>query len=107
MADPIFEKPELVAVYDYFDGKRDDLIFYLQLAKELNATHVIDVGCGTGCLSTLLIENGFEVTAVDPAKASLEAASKKPFSTRACPQLSQMVAAARWIAPRKFRAVLS
>ena len=27
--------------------------------------------------------------------------------TRACPQLSQMVAAAKWIAARKFRAVLS
>ena len=28
-------------------------------------------------------------------------------SSRACPQLSQMVAAARWIAARKFLAVLS
>jgi len=28
-------------------------------------------------------------------------------STRACPQLSQMAAAARWTAPRKLRAVLS
>ena len=30
-----------------------------------------------------------------------------PVATRACPQLSQMIAAARWIAARKFRAVLS
>lgn len=29
------------------------------------------------------------------------------FGTRACPQLSQMVAAARWMAARKFLAVLS
>ncbi|MGH6801595.1 MAG: hypothetical protein ACRECZ_09315, partial [Methylocella sp.] len=29
------------------------------------------------------------------------------FVTRACPQLSQMIAAARWIAARKFLAVLS
>jgi hypothetical protein len=27
--------------------------------------------------------------------------------TRACPQLSQMIAAARWIAAKKFLAVLS
>ena len=27
--------------------------------------------------------------------------------SRACPQLSQMIAAAKWIAARKFRAVLS
>ena len=35
------------------------------------------------------------------------ACSLKPSATRACPQLSQMIAAARWIAARKFLAVLS
>jgi hypothetical protein len=33
--------------------------------------------------------------------------AKKAWLARVCPQLSQMIAAARWIAARKFLAVLS
>jgi hypothetical protein len=36
-----------------------------------------------------------------------EFGSGDPGGSRACPQLSQMTAAARWIAARKFLAVLS
>jgi SAM-dependent methyltransferase len=82
MADAIFENPALVDIYDEFDGQRDDLIFYLDLAKSLSATQVIDVGCGTGCLATLLIKNGFDVIGLDPAQASLEVASRKPYSEK-------------------------
>lgn len=78
MSDQIFSNPRLASIYDTFDGQRDDLLHYLELAKELNAKSVLDIGCGTGCLASLLCENGFEVTGLDPAEASLEIARKKP-----------------------------
>lgn len=77
MPDAIFAHPRLAAVYDAFDGPRDDLAVYLDLADELAAKHVLDVGCGTGCLAILLAEHGRSVVGVDPAVASLEVAKSK------------------------------
>jgi SAM-dependent methyltransferase len=75
--DAIFAHPRLAAVYDAFDGGRDDLDFYLDLADELAAQLVLDVGCGTGCLAVRLATGGRSVVAVDPAEASLEIAKSK------------------------------
>lgn len=77
MPDAIFAHPRLAAVYDAFDGPRDDLAVYPDLADELAAKHVLDVGCGTGCLAILLAEHGRSVVGVDPAVASLEVAKSK------------------------------
>ncbi len=74
MPDLIFSDPRLAAVYDAFDGPRDDLEPYLGIADELGARSVLDVGCGTGCLGVLLAESGRTVVGVDPALASLELA---------------------------------
>ena len=41
------------------------------------------------------------------ASADIGVATAKPTVARACPQLSQITAAARWMAPRKFTASLS
>ena len=54
MADQIFENPRLVAIYDYFDGSRADLLAYIHLSQELNAIKVVDVGCGTGSFACLI-----------------------------------------------------
>lgn len=70
--DPIFGDPRLVAIYDAFDGERNDLLPYLELASELNASDVIDLGCGTGIFARMLSAKGLHVTAVDPAQASIE-----------------------------------
>jgi SAM-dependent methyltransferase len=78
--DAIFAHPRLAAVYDAFDGRRDDLDFYLGLADELPAGVVLDVGCGTGNLAILLAASGRAVVAVDPAEASLEIAKSKDGS---------------------------
>lgn len=78
MPDQIFEDPRLVAIYDAFDGHRTDLLHYLAIAKELSANSVLDVGSGTGCLAYLLSEQGFTVTGLEPARASLEFARSKP-----------------------------
>lgn len=77
MPDAIFAHPRLAAVYDAFDGHRDDLDLYLSLAGELSASVVLDVGCGTGSLAVLLAAGGRTVVAVDPAEASLEVAKLK------------------------------
>ncbi|AWS46158.1 bifunctional 2-polyprenyl-6-hydroxyphenol methylase/3-demethylubiquinol 3-O-methyltransferase UbiG [Streptosporangium sp. 'caverna'] len=77
MPDAIFAHPRLAAVYDAFDGDRDDLTAYLRIADELGADRVLDVGCGTGCLALLLAESGRTVVGVDPAEASLEIATSK------------------------------
>lgn len=82
MADPIFSNPRLASIYDCFDGERSDLIHYLKLAKELGAKSVLDIGCGTGCLATLLSEHGLNVTGLDPAVASLKIAKTKPFADK-------------------------
>ncbi|WP_169980653.1 class I SAM-dependent methyltransferase [Microbispora sp. H10836] len=77
MPDAIFAHPRLAAVYDAFDGDRDDLSAYLGLADELGAERVLDVGCGTGCLAVLLAGGGRTVMGVDPAEASLRIARSK------------------------------
>jgi SAM-dependent methyltransferase len=74
----MFSHPRLAAVYDVFDGGRDDLDAYLGIAGELDAHHVVDVGCGTGSLGLRLARSGRVVTAVDPAQASLDVARAKP-----------------------------
>ena len=75
--DAIFADPRLAAVYDAFDGDREDLAAYLAIADELGASRVVDVGCGTGSLALLLAAGGREVIGVDPAEASLDVARSK------------------------------
>ncbi|GAB3139732.1 class I SAM-dependent methyltransferase [Microbispora hainanensis] len=82
MPDPIFAHPRLAAVYDAFDGDRDDLDVYLSIAGELGADRVLDVGCGTGSLAVLLADSGRTVMGVDPAEASLRIARAKDRTGR-------------------------
>lgn len=82
MADLIFEDPRLVSIYDSFDGKRVDLDHYLTLAGQLKAKSVLDLGSGTGCFACMLVEQGYDVICVEPAKASLEFAQTKPLARK-------------------------
>jgi SAM-dependent methyltransferase len=82
MPDALFTHPRLAAVYDAFDGERDDLSAYADLADELGASRILDVGCGTGSLALLLAGTGRTVTGVDPAEASLAVARTKPGAER-------------------------
>jgi SAM-dependent methyltransferase len=78
MADALFEHPRLAPAYDPLDPDRADLDAYAALAEELGARSVLDIGCGTGTFACLLARRGIQVTAVDPAAASLAVARSKP-----------------------------
>lgn len=78
MPDPLFADPRLAGLYDAFDGERDDLPHYVALAQELRARDVLDIGCGTGSFAVLAAAEGFRLTGVDPAEASLDVARAKP-----------------------------
>jgi SAM-dependent methyltransferase len=77
VADAIFEDPRLAHVYDPLDPDRSDLDVYVGLVDELGARSVLDIGCGTGTFACLLAQRGHDVTAVDPARASLDVARSK------------------------------
>ena len=78
MPDKIFSNPRLAAIYDHFDGSRTALLHYLSIAKELGSKSIVDIGCGTGSFACKLAAEGYSVTAVDPADASLNIARSKP-----------------------------
>jgi SAM-dependent methyltransferase len=80
--DEIFANPKLAQIYDAFDGVRNDLDHYVAMVDEFAAKSVLDVGCGTGTLATILAANGVEVTGVDPAEASIAIARTKPGAER-------------------------
>ena len=82
MADEVFEHPRLASVYDAVDSDRSDLGPYLALVEEVAPRRVLDVGCGTGTFALLLAARGLDVTAVDPAAASLAVARAKPGAER-------------------------
>ena len=78
MPDPIFADERLAALYDVVDDDRSDLEVYAAIVDELEASTVLDVGCGTGTLACMLARRGIEVTGIDPAAASLDVARAKP-----------------------------
>ena len=82
MADAIFEHPRLARIYDDVDGDRRDLDAYVAIVDALRARSVLDVGCGTGTFACLLAGRGVDVTAVDPASASVGVARRKPHAAR-------------------------
>jgi SAM-dependent methyltransferase len=73
-----FENPRLVEVHDAENvwGWDDDL--FMALLAERDAPRVLDFGCGTGRLAIAMAAAGHEVTAVEPGRAALEAARRKP-----------------------------
>lgn len=73
-----FTDPRLVAVYDLWDPVRTDTPFYVDLATELAASSVVDVGCGTGYLACELARHGHRVTGVDPSRPMLDVARRRP-----------------------------
>src|SRR5699024_6287849 len=74
---PWTEYPEFVRLYDVENAGMWDFDFYRELAVELGAAQVADIGCGTGVLAVELARRGMGVTGVDPAAAMIEAARSR------------------------------
>lgn len=79
-----FDDPRLVAVYDsvnaYAPGTQPD--FCLQLAAELGARAIVDLGCGTGLVTCALARAGYQLTGVDPAMGMLAIARTRAGGER-------------------------
>jgi SAM-dependent methyltransferase len=74
--------PRLVALYDRDNPRGVDTDFYLQLATDLNACTILDLGCGTGLLTRELATADRRVIGVDPAAAMLAYARNQPGAER-------------------------
>lgn len=67
--------------YEALNPADDDYRYYVGLARRLNARTVVDLGCGTGVLATLLVADGREVVGVDPDAEMLRVARSRPGGT--------------------------
>jgi SAM-dependent methyltransferase len=74
-----FTDPQLVAAYDtlnpYSPGTQPD--FYLDLAREVGATTVVEIGCGTGLIAVECARAGFDTIGVDPSGQMLGIARRR------------------------------
>ncbi|ACC71305.1 class I SAM-dependent methyltransferase [Paraburkholderia phymatum] len=77
MTDSQYSDPRLVALYDALNPFAADTRFYLDLAASTSASHVVDIGCGTGLLACELAQRGHTVTGVDPSHAMLDVARQR------------------------------
>ena len=77
-----YTDPRLVALYDTVCAGREDTEFYLELATEMSASTIIDVGCGTGLLACELADRDHSVIGVDPSGAMLGVARNRSGGDR-------------------------
>lgn len=76
------DDPELdarhAATYDADNGWRADDAFFMRVADRKPGSTIVDLGCGTGRLTTALALAGHTVMGVDPNPAFLNIARSKP-----------------------------
>jgi SAM-dependent methyltransferase len=75
--DQHYEALELAELYDADSPWSVDRDYYLALAGE-QPVSILDLGCGTGLLCDAFAMRGHFVTGVDPARAMLDVARRKP-----------------------------
>lgn len=75
-----FSDPKLVAIYDTVNPIAADTEFYCtDLATQLSAVSIIDLGAGTGLLTCELAKRGHHMTGVEPSDAMLAIARTRPY----------------------------
>ena len=77
-----YTDPRLVDLYDSDNPRGADTDFYVQLAADLDAHTILDLGCGTGLLTRELAVDDRHVIGVDPAAAMLAYARRQPDAER-------------------------
>ena len=77
-----YTDPRLVDLYDIENPHGPDFDFFLQLAINLNARRILDLGCGTGLFTRQLATDGRQVIGVDPSPAMLAYARRQPAAER-------------------------
>jgi SAM-dependent methyltransferase len=77
-----YVEPRLVDLYDLASTSSDDVYFYIQLALDIKARVIVDLGCGTGLITRALAIEGRQVIGVDPAPAMLAYARRQPGADR-------------------------
>ena len=79
-----FTDPRLVAVYETLNPYAPDTQprFYTELAAEVGASSIVDLGCGTGLITRELARRGHRVIGVDPSPAMIAVARSRPHGDR-------------------------
>ncbi|MFG5380765.1 class I SAM-dependent methyltransferase [Yoonia sp. R2-816] len=75
MTDLHYTNPDLVALYDTFNGWSVDRDFYAGLPGK-TPIRILEVGCGTGLIARALALQGHHVTGLDPAQPMLDFAAQ-------------------------------
>lgn len=73
-----YEDARLVDLYDIDNPDGPDHDFYRSLADEVVTSSILDLGCGTGMLTTSLARAGRSVVGIDPSAAMLAFAEARP-----------------------------
>jgi len=73
-----YEDSRLVDLYDEDNPDGPDHDFYRALADELSAEAILDLGCGTGMLTTTLARPGRVIVGIDPSASMLSYARNRP-----------------------------
>ncbi|MGY6501275.1 MAG: class I SAM-dependent methyltransferase [Acidimicrobiales bacterium] len=76
------EDPRLAELYDAECVGRRDHDAYLELAEQLGARSLVDIGCGTGVFAVDVAAAGRHVIGVDPAAEMLDIARRRPGGER-------------------------
>jgi SAM-dependent methyltransferase len=74
--------PRLVELYDIENPRGPDSDFLVDLARDIGARTIVDLGCGTGVVARDLASEGRRVVGVDPSAAMLSVARGGPSSVR-------------------------
>jgi SAM-dependent methyltransferase len=75
--DQHYTDPRLVELYDIDNPRSADTDFYVQLAADLAAHRILDLGCGTGLLTRELAVADRQVVGIDPSSAMLAVARRQ------------------------------
>ncbi len=84
----------LAKYYDKFSQNDCDYVGWSQylckVAKQFNVRCIADIACGTGKMTKLLVENGFDVLGIDSSLEMLQQARNKCRATFVCQDMKKL-----------------